>query len=42
MIKIENMEDERLIYSILTPDIPKRIKDTLLNAIEEFEEQRSI
>ena len=42
MIKVEGMEDERLVYSIITPDTPKRIKDKLLDAIEEFGEQRAI
>lgn len=42
MIKVEHMEDERLIYHIITPDIPKRIKQVLLDAIEDFQESRSI
>ena len=42
MIKIEGMEDERLVYSIITPDTPKRIKEKLLDALEEFGEQRAI
>ncbi len=42
MLLVETMDDERLLYSIITPEIPKRIKDKLLDAIEEFEEQRSI
>lgn len=41
-IKIESMEDERLVYSVITPDTPKSIKATLLRAIEQFEEQRTI
>lgn len=36
------MEEERLIYSIITPDIPKSVKEKLFRAIEEFEEKRSI
>ncbi|MFX1283113.1 MAG: hypothetical protein ACFFB5_05630 [Promethearchaeota archaeon] len=42
MIKIESLEEERLIYSIIASDTPKTIKDILFNAIEEFEEQRAI
>ncbi|MFX0126231.1 MAG: hypothetical protein ACFFAE_21605 [Candidatus Hodarchaeota archaeon] len=42
MLRVENMDDERLLYNIITPEIPKHIKDKLLEAIEEFEEQRSI
>ncbi|MFX0016373.1 MAG: hypothetical protein ACFFB2_17390 [Promethearchaeota archaeon] len=41
-IKIETLEEERLIYSIITPDTPKGVKEKLLRAIEEFEEQRPI
>jgi hypothetical protein len=36
------MLEERLVYSIITPDIPKSVKEKLLHAIEEFEQQRSI
>ena len=36
------MEDERLVYSIITPDTPKSVKEKLFRAIEEFEEQRPI
>ncbi len=42
MFRVETMEDERLLFSIITPEIPKQVKDILLDAIEEFEEQRSI
>jgi len=42
MIKVESMEDERLIYDIITPDTPKRIKQKLFDAIEDFEEKRSV
>ena len=42
MIKVEHMEDERLIYCIITPDIPKRVKQILFDAIEDFEQNRSI
>ncbi|MFX0016379.1 MAG: hypothetical protein ACFFB2_17415 [Promethearchaeota archaeon] len=42
MLRVETMEDERLLFSIITPEIPKQVKDKLLDAIEQFEEQRSI
>ncbi len=42
MIKIEHLEDERLVYDLITPDIPKQIKKILFDAIEDFEEKRSI
>jgi hypothetical protein len=42
MIKVETMEDERMVFAIITPDTPKRIKQKLYDAIEKFEEQRSI
>ncbi|MFX1539030.1 MAG: hypothetical protein ACFFDI_33015 [Promethearchaeota archaeon] len=42
MIKVESMEDERLIFNIITSDTPKRIKKKLFEAIENFEEKRSI
>lgn len=41
-IKVEGMEDERLVYSIITPDTPKRIKEKLFDAIGEYGEQRAI
>ena len=41
-IKIETMEEERMIYSIITPETPKSVKEKLFRAIEEFEEQRPI
>ncbi len=42
MIKVENMEDERLVFSIITYNTPKRIKKKLFDAIEDFEEKRAI
>lgn len=42
MLKVECMEDERLFFGIITSDTPKRVKKKLLDAIEEFEENRSI
>jgi len=42
MIKVENMEEERLIYRIITSNTPKNIKEILYDAIEEYEEKRSI
>ena len=41
-IKIDTMEEERLLFSIITPQTPKRVKDQLYQVIEAFEEQRSI
>lgn len=41
-IKIETMEEERLLYSIITPQTPKRVKDHLYQVMGEFEEQRAI
>ena len=41
-IKIETLEEERLIYSIITPDTPKSVKEKLFRVIGEFEEQRPI
>ncbi len=42
MLHVETLEDERLLFNIITPDIPKEVKDKLLDAIEDFIEQRSI
>ena len=42
MIKVENMEDELLVFSIITNRTPKRIQKKLFDAIEDFEEKRSI
>ena len=42
MLQVETLEDERLLFNIITPDIPKEVKDKLLDAIEQFIEQRSI
>ncbi|MFX0124624.1 MAG: hypothetical protein ACFFAE_13410 [Candidatus Hodarchaeota archaeon] len=42
MLQVETLEDERLLFNIITPDIPKEVRDKLLDAIEQFIEQRSI
>lgn len=42
MLRVTTMEDERLLFNILTPDTPPQIKQLIYDAIEEFEEQRSI
>ncbi|MFX0013676.1 MAG: hypothetical protein ACFFB2_11080 [Promethearchaeota archaeon] len=42
MIKVENMEDEKLFFSMITPDTPKHFKKILYEAIEDFEEKRGI
>ncbi|MFX0123565.1 MAG: hypothetical protein ACFFAE_07970 [Candidatus Hodarchaeota archaeon] len=41
-IKILTMEEERLLYSMITSKTPRNVKKMVLYAIEEFEEQRSI
>ena len=41
-IKIETMEEERLLYTLITPSLPKRVKEQLLQVLAEYEEQRSI
>jgi hypothetical protein len=41
-LKIETLEEERLLYSIITSQTPKRVKEQLYRVIEEFEEQRAI
>ena len=41
-IKIETMEEERLLYTIVTIQTPKRVKEQLFRVMEEFEEQRAI
>ncbi|MFX1515339.1 MAG: hypothetical protein ACFFC6_03460 [Promethearchaeota archaeon] len=42
MLQVETLEDERLLFDILTPDMPKEVKETILEIIEQFLEQRSI
>ncbi len=42
MFRVETLEDERLLFRIITPEIPKHVKDKLLDTIEQFEEQRAI
>ncbi|MHA2226917.1 MAG: hypothetical protein ACXAC8_17010 [Candidatus Hodarchaeales archaeon] len=42
MLQIETLEDERLLFSILTDDVPPRIREKILDIIEKFGEQRSI
>jgi len=42
MIKVETMEEERIVFNIINDYIPKQVKEILYNAIEEFEEERSI
>lgn len=41
-IRFESLEEERLVYSIITPNTPKSVKAKFLRAIEEFKEQRPI
>lgn len=42
MLQVETQEDERLLFDILTPDVPKEVRDKILEIIEQFLEQRSI
>ncbi|MFX0064212.1 MAG: hypothetical protein ACFFC7_18725 [Candidatus Hermodarchaeota archaeon] len=42
MIQVATMEDERLLFNIITPDTPPQVKQIIYDAIEAFEEQRSI
>ena len=42
MIRVETMEEVRLLFSIITPETPKRIKQKIYEIIEEFEEKRPI
>jgi len=42
MLQVETQEEERLLYDILTPDVPKEVRDKILEIIEQFLEQRSI
>jgi len=42
MIRVDNLEEERWLFSIITSDTPEQVKQIIFNAIEEFEEKRSI
>lgn len=42
MIRVETLEEVRLLFNIITSDTPKRIKQKIYDIIEEFEENRSI
>ncbi|MFX0204765.1 MAG: hypothetical protein ACFFDT_02180 [Candidatus Hodarchaeota archaeon] len=42
MLQVETLEDERLLFDILTPDVPKEVREKILEIIEQFLEQRSI
>ncbi len=42
MLRVETLEDERLLFDIITPDIPKEVKEKILDIIEHFIEERSI
>jgi hypothetical protein len=42
MLQVETLEDERLLFNIITPDIPKEVKEKIFEMIEQFIEQRSI
>jgi hypothetical protein len=42
MLQVETLEDERLLFDILTPDVPKEVREKILEILEQFLEQRSI
>ncbi|MFX1507457.1 MAG: hypothetical protein ACFFDC_15345 [Promethearchaeota archaeon] len=42
MLQVETLEDERLLFDILTPDVPKEVREKILEMLEQFLEQRSI
>jgi hypothetical protein len=42
MLRIETLEEERLLFQILSRDTPKQVKKLIYDAIEEFEENRAI
>jgi hypothetical protein len=41
-IRIDSLEEERLLVQIVTPDLPSQVKEKIYSIIEEFEEQRPI
>ncbi|UCG01099.1 MAG: hypothetical protein JSW11_15965 [Candidatus Heimdallarchaeota archaeon] len=42
ILLIQSMDEERLLYRLITSNIPPRIQDLIFDAIEEFEQSRSI
>ncbi|MFW9904464.1 MAG: hypothetical protein ACFFFH_09040 [Candidatus Thorarchaeota archaeon] len=42
MLQVETLEDERLLFDIIKPDIPKEVREKILEILEQFQEQRSI
>ena len=42
MIIIETMEEERQLFTILNQNLPQTTKNTILDIIEQFEENRAI
>lgn len=39
---IQSMNEERLLYQLISSDVPPRVQDLIFDAIEEFEQKRSI
>ncbi|MFX0124225.1 MAG: hypothetical protein ACFFAE_11355 [Candidatus Hodarchaeota archaeon] len=39
---IQSMDEERLLYRLISSGVPSRIEDLIFDAIEEFEQKRSI
>lgn len=42
ILLIRSMDEERLLYQLISSDIPPRVQDLIFDAIEEFEQKRSI
>jgi hypothetical protein len=42
MLQCETLEDERLLFDIISPDVPKEVREKILEILEQFLEQRSI
>ncbi len=42
IILIQSMNEERLLYKLISSDVPPRVQDLIFDAIEEFEQKRSI
>jgi histone H3/H4 len=42
VIRVDDLEEERLLFSIITSRISKKAKQKIYEAIEEFMEKRSI
>lgn len=42
ILLIQSMDEERLLYRIISSDVPPRVQNLIFDAIEEFEQKRSI